>query len=290
MSADPFFKAPIFIISPPRSGSTLLFETLAQAPNLFTVGGESHRIIEGLGPLTIDAHNFDSNRLDENDATPPVVNALRQRFASALRDRNGVAPREAPARMLEKTPKNALRIPFLVRVFPEARFIYLHREPAQTLNSMIEAWLSGRFRTYPDLPGWPSPPTWSLLLTPGWRQSVGKPLPQIVAAQYSACVTTLLDDLERIAPERRLICRYQTLAANWGAEIERICAAFGLDWDRPLTGPLPHSRYTVSAPDPEKWRSRAADINPMLDAMGGLLERIDRFVTTAPPSTPQRPA
>ena len=43
-------------------------------------------------------------------------------------------------RMLEKTPKNSLRVPFLARVFPEARFIYLYRDPRQVLSSMIEAW------------------------------------------------------------------------------------------------------------------------------------------------------
>ena len=51
--------------------------------------------------------------------------------------------------MLEKTPKNALRLPFLARVFPEARFIYLHRDPRRVLASMMEAWTVG---TVPDLP------------------------------------------------------------------------------------------------------------------------------------------
>jgi hypothetical protein len=33
------FDRPVFVVCPPRSGSTLLFETLAQAPDLYTVGG-----------------------------------------------------------------------------------------------------------------------------------------------------------------------------------------------------------------------------------------------------------
>src|SRR5690606_36855978 len=36
------FDRPVFIVSPPRSGSTLLFETLAAAPGVFTIGDESH--------------------------------------------------------------------------------------------------------------------------------------------------------------------------------------------------------------------------------------------------------
>ena len=43
---DADFDRPIFIVSPPRSGSTLLFETLSSAPGLVTIGGESHNLME----------------------------------------------------------------------------------------------------------------------------------------------------------------------------------------------------------------------------------------------------
>jgi hypothetical protein len=46
------FDRPVFIVSTPRSGSTLLFETLAQAPSLFTVGDESHGLIERIRALS----------------------------------------------------------------------------------------------------------------------------------------------------------------------------------------------------------------------------------------------
>ena len=38
---------------------------------------------------------------------------------------------------------------------------------------MLGAWESGRFVTYPKLPGWEGPP-WSMLLTPGWRELEGQ--------------------------------------------------------------------------------------------------------------------
>ena len=47
------FDRPVFIISPPRSGSTLLFETLAHAPGVFTIGRESPALIEGLPGLAV---------------------------------------------------------------------------------------------------------------------------------------------------------------------------------------------------------------------------------------------
>src|SRR5690606_20737173 len=163
-------EQPVFIVSPPRSGSTLLFETLLAAPGVHTIGDESHALIVGIPGLAPSAHGFDSNRLLARDATPEAAAALRRRFLEAARDRDGRTPVGEAVRRLEKTPKNALRIPFLKAAFPDARFIYLHRDPRQVLASMIEGWASGNFVMYPQLPGWPGP-AWSFLLTPGWPAS-----------------------------------------------------------------------------------------------------------------------
>lgn len=230
-SRDPLFDRPVFIVSPPRSGSTMLFETLARAPRLFTIGDESHQLIEGVPQLNPEARGFESNRLLAEDATPAMAETLRRRFFEALRDREGrPPPMGQPVRMLEKTPKNSLRVPFLARVFPQARFIYLYRDPRQVLSSMIEAWTTGRFRTYPQLPGWTGA-SWSLLLVPGWRELIGRPLHEIVAAQWNAATRLLIDDLEGLPAERRTIARYDALLADPAAEIRRLCSATGLDWE-----------------------------------------------------------
>lgn len=275
---DPVFERPVFIVSPPRSGSTMLFETLARAPRLFTIGDESHQLIEGLPQLTPESRGFDSNRLLADDATPVVAEALRRRFYEALRDRDG--QRASPGltvRMLEKTPKNSLRLPFLARVFPEAQFIYLYRDPRQVLSSMIEAWTTGRFRTYPQLPDWTGA-QWSLLLVPGWRELIGRPLHEIVAAQWNAATRLLLDDLEALPIERRTIARYDTLVAEPAAEIRRLCEATGLDWDQAGLQ-LRLSRYTVSPPDADKWRRHSAEIEAILPALAEQIARAERFAT-----------
>lgn len=274
--ADPVFARPVFIVSPPRSGSTLLFETLARAPKLFTIGDESHQLIEGVPQLSPASRGFDSNQLQAEDAQPAIAEALRRRFYEALRDREGRRPPSGQrVRMLEKTPKNALRVGFLARLFPEAQFIYLYRDPRQVLSSMIEAWMSGRFRTYPQLPGWDGPP-WSLLLVPGWRELIGRPLHEIVAAQWSATTRTLIADLEALPLERVAIARYDVLIADPAAEISRLCAATGLDWDE-AEFPLRVSRYTVSPPDPEKWRRHAAEIEAALPLLTEHVARAELF-------------
>ncbi|MFM8351941.1 MAG: sulfotransferase family protein, partial [Actinomycetales bacterium] len=123
---------PIFLVSPPRSGSSLLFETLGRAPGVFSVGTESHALIDDIPSLNPSTKGWDSNRLTAEDATDGAVAFLKDRFVNRLRDRTGARPVGGPTRMLEKTPKNALRVPFLAAAFPDARFVYLYRDPRET--------------------------------------------------------------------------------------------------------------------------------------------------------------
>lgn len=209
-------------------------------------------------------------------ATSGLAGELRRRVLAELRDRDGQPPRGAPWRLLEKTPKNALRVPFLARVFPEARFVYLHRDPRQTLSSMLEAWQSGRFRTYPQLPDWDGLP-WSLLLVPGWRDLRGRSLAEIVAAQWEITTRTLLADLAQLPPERCHVARYDALVSQPAEEIERLCRALELAWDRPLDGALALSRFTLSAPAPDKWQRHAGLLADVLPSIQPTAERAARF-------------
>ena len=251
--ADALFDRPVFIVSSPRSGSSLLLETLSASADLYTIGGESHGVMEAVARINPANRGWDSNRLTDADADPATTAALRERFYKALRDRQGRTPTGSPVRMLEKTPKNALRIPFLAAVFPEARFVYLHRDPRPTLASMIEAWSSGKYRTYPGLPGWGGLP-WSLLLTPGWRDLVGLPLNELVAHQWAATTRIMLDDLTALPKDRWCSIRYEAFVTSPASEIARLCAAMDIRCDSPPGPNLPLARNTLSPPHPQKWR------------------------------------
>lgn len=268
------FDRPVVVLSPPRSGSTLLFETLARARNVFTVGDESHVQIEGMHELHPAARNFESNALGADQATDAVVAQLHARFAASLRDREGTPPTRWPVRFLEKTPKNALRIPFLRKVFPDAHFVYLYRDPREVLSSMIEAWSSGKFRTYPKLPGW-SGPAWSLLLVPDWQKLIGKALHEIVAGQWQTTTQVLLDDLADVPADRVHRIDYDALLSNPDREMRRLCAQVGFEWDQALDGDLPQSKHTHSAPAAEKWRRHEAEIDSVWHALAPLAARAE---------------
>jgi hypothetical protein len=263
------FDRPIFIISTPRSGSTLLFETLRQAPNLYTTGNESHGLIERISGLSPADHEWRSNRLGAADSTPEAVRELAGAFLEGVVDRDGRAPAGC-FRLLEKTPKNALRVPFFDAAFPDALFVFLYRDVRQTLSSMMEAWFSGRFRTYPRLEGWPGPP-WSMLLVPGWRDLGGLPLAEIVARQWAITMNQVIDDLEQIPEKRLKTVNYGDFLAAPQATVEQLAAALDLGWDRAIGERLPLSKTTVSQPRADKWKQ----IEPVIEAIWPIVAETD---------------
>ena len=186
---------------------------------------------------------------------------LTRRFYAALHDRSGLLP-DGAVRMLEKTPKNALRVPFFRALWPDALFVYLYRDPRQTIASMIRGWQSGRFHTY-RLPNWPGP-AWSFLLVPGWQALGGLQTAEIVARQWATATTTLIEDLSETPPEQVRVLDYDDFVAYPQQRIEALTSSLDLGWDRQLPATLPLSRYTLTPPEPDKWKSLELAIEGVL--------------------------
>ncbi len=265
-------RRPIFIVGAPRSGSTLLFETLAASEQLCTVGGEAHWLVESIPELRPGAAGVDSNRLGAEHCSEAVAERVLSQITAQLKDHRGrPLPADTPLRFLEKTPKNALRVPFFDRLFPDALFIFLWRDPHENLSSIMEAWRSGNWKTYNGLEDFDGP--WSLLLPPGWPQMRGRSLEEIAAFQWETTNRILLDDLNALPRERRSVVNYAHLVADPATAIGKLCAFAGMQVDGPLrerlSGPLPLSRFTQTAPARDKWRRNEAGI---LSVMPGIRE------------------
>ncbi|MDV6331134.1 sulfotransferase [Asticcacaulis sp. 201] len=253
---------PVFIVSAPRSGSTLLFSLLGNSPDIWTIGGESHVIFQQFPKLKAADDAFSSGALGAGHADAATAAQIRRFYLASLCNVRGEttydritsgSPKEGV--FVEKTPRNALNIPFLLGIFPTARFIFLHRDPRANIASIIEGWQTGirtgQFVTYRDLPGRPGP--WCFLLPPGWQAHAQAPLAEIAAFQWRAANEAILDTL----PTGRWISlAYEDLIADPRTQLRRLC-----DFCVVATGPaldqvahLPLSASTISAPSPDKWR------------------------------------
>ena len=275
----PDYDRPVIIVAAPRSGSTALFETLAVTPQLTNPGGEAHWLVEGFQLFRPGAPGVDSNRLTADRLTPEIALAMKSRLAEKLVDAAGERADARSVRLLEKTPKNALRIPFFNALFPDARFVFLWREPEENVSSIIDAWRAGGWVTYPQLPGWDGP--WSMLLPPGWQGLKGKTVPEIAACQWATTNQIIMDDLEQLPPERRHVVRYSDFLADPAAVIRGVCAFADLEFDAALgerTGAaLPVSRHTLTPPEAGKWKKNAAEIEPLIPGLQPVLERLRTF-------------
>ena len=270
-------ERPLFIVAAPRSGSTLLFETLAHSEGLCTVGGEAHWLVENIPELRPGAANVYSNRLTAEHVTETARDFIVNQILEHLVDSGG-APVDAGGTcvFLEKTPKNSLRIPFFDRIFPMARFVFLWRDPRQNISSIMEAWRSGRFMTYRQLAGFAGP--WSLLLPPGYEQFSGRPLDEIAAFQWDTANRIIMDDLAKLDPKRWISVDYASFVADPEGAVRRIFDFAHIPVGPDLTGylrrPLPHSRYTQTAPAEEKWRLNQLEVERALPSVLACWERL----------------
>lgn len=283
-SATPhLFDRPVFIVAAPRSGSSWLFETLSQSPGLLSLGGEGHGEIESIQSLNPATSGRWHNALEAADATDEVAKQLRANYLAGLRTHLGepVTP-TAPFRFLEKTPKNALRIAFLKQVFPDARFIWLHRDPRENIASIIEAWGSGRFVTYRSLPERPT--GWSLLLPAGWQAMNDRPVGDIAAWQWATTNQHIAEQLDAMPASDWTSISYQTLCEDSNAAVARLCDFIGVPV--PEANSADHlSRHTLTPPAPDKWRKHEQAIA----SSQSIWEPIARRIGTTEPVEAQPP-
>ncbi len=162
---------------------------------------------------------------------------------------------------LEKTPRNALNIPFLLQVFPTARFIFLHRDPRANIASIMEGWqtgaTTGQFVTYRDLPGRSGP--WCFLLPLGWQTLNGASLAKIAAFQWREANEIILRNMPS---DRAIALTYEDLVADPRGALSRLCDFCGIGMGPALENliDMPLSASTVSAPAKDKWRRFEAEI------------------------------
>ena len=289
----------VFLISAPRAGSTLLFDLLSHSANLWTIGAESEGVIEGIPALHPANRGFDSHRLDDRQADAETVQTLRAGFIAEMLDRQGrrfleLSKEERPSgvRLLEKTPENSMRVPFLAAAFPSAQFVFLHRDPRQNVSSILEAWHHDGFVNIPELPGWPRG-SWHFLLPEGWRELRNASLLDVAAFQWNAANQLALDDLESLPRERWIGIEYAELVLSPEAVVRRVCDFVGTPVDEHLAAalrrPLPVAPTAISPPSPIKWRSNPEFRESVLDRYrltSGRLRNLGR--QSAPPPDPRQ--
>lgn len=145
----------IFLLSPPRAGSTLLMRVLNATSHIYS-RPEPH-LIPPLAHLgfwdVVDKAPYD--QLQSQQAVREFVADLPggesdywdacRAYTDVLYGRMLQQARGGERYFLDKTPANALVLPVLTKIYPRARYIVLTRHPAAVFCSFANSFFEGDF-------------------------------------------------------------------------------------------------------------------------------------------------
>ena len=191
-----------------------------------------------------------------------------------------------PIRLLEKTPENCLRLPFLLALFPDARVIYLTRDGRSNINSLMEGWRQPHlFQGYQvptpiKIPG-DTRGRWAFTLIPGWQTLTASPLEEVCAQQWIRCNEAVLAHQDKTDGQvPYLTVQYEQLIQKPEHILGQIADFIQIDFAQELNhyaNNLPKINV-VSQPEQEKWRRQNGEsierispiIAPMMKKLGYL--------------------
>jgi len=280
----------------------MIFQALSTHPDLWSLYRESQGILNEHFPARmVPGESVEVTAADVDDATAVAIDReffdqvgnaeaslkffgrgvqlIARVRLSKLLAKLGSEQKVPPIRMVEKTPDNCFRIQMLLKVFPDARFVYVVRDPRGSIASIHKGWTEeSRFQRF-DLPegftikGY-SGKSWCFGLPPGWESLDGSTVMEICAHQWRLynefCHRDFPTDGDRV-----LQVRYEEMASDPGPVLEKLAQWADLD-------PAPLERYgeklpvvnTWSKPSSDKWRRVEEEIEEVLPLVAAESERL----------------
>jgi hypothetical protein len=241
---------PIFLVGSPRSGTTL-------AVNLFATHPDVANWSEG-GRLWDPIHYHDpeaDHHWGAEQATPARIRRLH-RWCEWYRQSHG------KARFVNKHPRNSMRIGYLRRAFPDARFVHVIRDGRAVVSSILAQVGRRERRQKRPMGGFAKPP--------GWRALLRDDLAEQSALQWQAIVRHVREQAAALGPAYTEV-RYEALCASPRDTYRGLFRFAGLRADDAALAGIPE-RLEES----ESWRTRLApdQLAAIEKAAGDLLREL----------------
>ena len=246
-------RAPIFIVGLPRSGSTLVEQILA-----------SHSQVDGTMELP-NIPNFVrelEDRAERRDGYPEKLAALSGAELAGLGGRylRETQPlRRGRARFTDKLPNNFSHVGLIHSILPNATIIDVRRHPMDACFSTFKQhFASGQAFSY-DLED---------------------------LARYYRTYLELMDHWDAVLPGKVLHVRYEELVKDPEANIRRLIAHCGLEFESACLS-FHETQRAVRTPSAEQvrqpiytsgvdyWRNFAKELEPLRHALGDCLARFE---------------
>ncbi len=253
---------PILLLGNVRSGTSMVQGFFEQCPG----------VVSWFEPRTVWMYADPSRRHDRftaEDATPKVKAYIRKRFAKQQQTLGG--------RIMEKTPSNVMRLPYVHAIFPECKLIYIVRDPLAQVSS-------SEFRARNAIN--PRHARRRVLETPKtqlhhylWRALVDHfrkkvlrrkhvsvwgvryegiyddlkrtPREEVLAKQWAACSKQMAEDIAALPEGLVYQVRYEDLVADPATHFVAMCAHVGIE---PPPEAIEQVRQTADPTRQGKWK------------------------------------
>lgn len=217
-----------FIVSSPRSGSTLLRYLVDTHPRIASPGELA------LGTLALHLQVLNRRTLGQlvgGDDVAGVVAPETARLIAGIMESYTRA--KGKAMWCDKTPGNVDHMPVLRRVFPEARFVCLHRFSLDVVHSCVEV---GKHGYMEDLKGY-----------------VAASPDNLIAAMIDSWVekTRLMLDFEEQHPEQCFRIRYEDFVLRPDEALPPLFEFLGEEWDPSIPQKVFTTPHDQGAGDPK---------------------------------------
>ena len=261
-------RRPIILLGNFRSGTTMLQRILATHPDVIA-------LYEPVGMWLYSDPRRDHDEFDADDATERVKRYIRGQFRRYQEDNGGRI-------IIEKTPHNILRIPYVREVFPDAHFLYIVRNPLAFISSVELKWQkpAGSKRILKRLRSTPIsqvPLYFSRFVNQQWHNRVlgrkylsvwgprykgiqrdvkTQDMLTVIARQWARATSKAERDLAAFPDGRVLKLRYEDFVADPVEQLRRICSHCELEMTEAMAD---YVRDTVKTDRGDKWRRFDAD-------------------------------
>lgn len=265
------FDRPIFIIAPPRSGSTFLFNCLSQFHELYKLDLEADYIWWRHFPY--ESMEAPSDYVGvESISLKNTRSILRHIYKEAISNFLRENPNQLRfpylfglkrIRYLDKTIANCFHLPFLNRAFPNAQYIFLVRDPRANISSMIEGWSHltrfGKPQLSPLFPDLANTGIghWTYPAPPGWQKVVSKPIEEVCAWSWKQHINYAIDFFQQNS-KKVVNVKYEDLVSDTLNLIVNLAVKLDLKLSDKVyefikNSPLSHT--TISKPFKNKWET-----------------------------------
>ncbi len=225
----PIAQSPVFILGCSRAGTTLVYKTFSESKQLGSLQKETHDLWASLHSL--EEKQWAGHELTADDACIEDAEFVSRYFYSHT----------GTLEFVDKNNQNGLCLPYLLKLFPKARFVYVKRSPGDNINSLIEGWRkAGEFATWSDkLPVDVNVEKgefkrWCFFIAQDWKDYINESIENVCAYQYRIMNEAIIKGRVLVPKSQWVEIQYEDLLKDPVNGFKDAFISLGLEFDQHL--------------------------------------------------------